>query len=103
MMKTPSTLPEERLSCVRGKRKIERLILGKAYRVRARLTFFLLDLYNFSIPYHKKVKDFNTICGTPFNYQFKASMFCRNNGSYLLGGRRWSSSFFSPMCKFFFL
>jgi len=28
--------------------KIERFILGKAYRIRARLTFFLLDLYNFS-------------------------------------------------------
>jgi hypothetical protein len=77
--------------------KIERLILGKAYRVRARLTFFLLDLYNFSNTYHKKVKDFNTISGTLFNDRFKASMFFRNSGSYLSGGRRWSSSSCHPV------
>jgi hypothetical protein len=52
------------------KEKIERLILGKAYRVRTRLTFFLLDLYNFSKPYHKKVKDFNTI-----SFRRKAKVF----------------------------
>jgi hypothetical protein len=38
---------------------MERLILGKAYGVKARLTFFLFDLYNFLKPYHIKVKDFN--------------------------------------------
>jgi len=72
--------------------KIERLILEKAYRVRARLTFFLLDLYNCSKPYHIKVKDFNTICETLFNDRFKSSMFCRNNGSYLSGRTSWNRS-----------
>jgi len=66
--------------------KIERLILGKACRVRARLTFFLFDLYSSLKPYHIKVKEFNTICGAFFNHRFKASIFSRNSGSCLSTG-----------------